>query len=229
MQFTNQLPKLCHLCGLSIERSLGHNLWCHHCLPLFNFHQHRCQQCGLTFEGSASICGECLKTPPPWNKMVCLGDYQHPLSHFIKRIKNNKQPSMVKPLTQMLSKKIDHPSPILISVPMLFHHEFLRGFNLSEMMANDIANQFSGSKCAHHIFRKHRHTRVQKDLNREERLHNVRRAFSLKRSPSLKHVAIIDDVVTTGATVRHLSELLLEVGVEKIDIYCLCRTPKSSH
>ncbi|MGR5096217.1 ComF family protein [Vibrio maritimus] len=97
------------------------------------------------------------------------------------------------------------------------------------MITTGIANQFSGSECAHHIFRKHRHTRVQKDLNREERLHNVLRAFSLKRSPSLKHVAIIDDVVTTGATVRHLSELLLEVGVEKIDIYCLCRTPKSSH
>ncbi|BBM65943.1 hypothetical protein VYA_01280 [Vibrio alfacsensis] len=50
-------------------------------------------------------------------------------------------------------------------------------------------------------------------------------AFALKGKVRDSHVAIVDDVVTTGSTVRQLCDLLLEVGVESIDIYCICRTP----
>ncbi|WP_237483301.1 ComF family protein [Vibrio hippocampi] len=125
-------------------------------------------------------------------------------------------------LHQAIPQSCNH----LITVPMLWHKQLWRGFNLSETMAYQLQALEPSIAIHTKTFRKHRHTPAQKSLNRQARLLNVRNAFSLYQPPQVTEVAIIDDVVTTGATVRHLSELLLEVGVKKIDIYCLCRTPK---
>jgi ComF family protein len=177
-------------------------------------------------DNTAVVCGTCLTTPPPWQTLTCLGDYRTPLSSFIQRIKRHKEPWLLPPLSKLLAERINEPAPILICVPTLLHVELKRGFNLSELIMLQLAQHLPGVKTADRVFHKHRHTATQKSLNRQQRLENVRQAFSLQQMPTSKHVAIIDDVVTTGATVRHLSELLLEVNVEKIDIYCLCRTPK---
>lgn len=226
MRFLSRLPKQCHVCGFTIDRSLGHNLWCEYCQPLFNFERHRCTRCGLTMDNTAEICGACLTTPPPWQTLTCLGDYRPPLSSFIQRIKQHREPWLLPPLSKLLAERISEPAPLLICVPTLLHVELKRGFNLSELIMLQLAQHLPEIKTADSIFRKHRQTATQKSLNRQQRMENVRQAFSLQQRPTSKHVAIIDDVVTTGATVRHLSELLLEVNVEKIDIYCLCRTPK---
>nr|WP_239670725.1 ComF family protein [Vibrio variabilis] len=177
-------------------------------------------------DNTAEICGACLTTPLPWQTLTCLGDYRPPLSSFIQRIKQHKEPWLLPPLSKLLAKRISEPAPLLICVPTQLHVELKRGFNLSELIMLQLAQHLPEVKTADSIFRKHRQTATQKSLNRQQRMENVRQAFSLQQRPTSKHVAIIDDVVTTGATVRHLSELLLEVNVEKIDIYCLCRTPK---
>ncbi|MFS1416728.1 ComF family protein [Vibrio sp. 10N.286.49.B1] len=171
------------------------------------------------------LCGQCLKSPPPWHTMQCVGDYRYPLSLFIQKIKQQRQFWLLPPFIKMLQQHVPKPAPVLISVPMVWYQELWRGFNLSEMMAQQLSAACPDSQVQQQVFKKHLNTPKQKSLDRKSRQKNVRRAFSLQQAPHAKHVAIIDDVVTTGATVKHLSELLLEVGVEKIDIYCLCRTP----
>lgn len=66
---------------------------------------------------------------------------------------------------------------------------------------------------------------AQRGNTKTSREQNLKGAFILNKQPHSSHVAIVDDVVTTGSTVRQLCHLLLEVGVESIDIYCICRTP----
>lgn len=222
------IASLCHICGLPIEQPMGHNLWCHHCEPLLKQSAPRCARCGLEMLTSAVTCGHCLLSPPPWQRLYCLGDYRYPLSSFIRQIKQHKRVWLLAPLAQMLSQAVEQPAQSLVTVPMLHHRELWRGFNLSELLAHQLSQHLPVERTYTKVFRKHRNTPTQKNLCREARLNNVRRAFSLRTAPDINHVAIIDDVVTTGATACHLSELLLDVGVEKIDIYCLCRTPKPS-
>lgn len=222
------IPSLCHLCGLTIDSTMSHQLWCQHCQDQMTFQVKRCRCCGLQTETQTVTCGQCLKSPPPWQQMYCLADYRYPLSTLIQQIKRQKRYWLLPPLARMLCGLIPHPAPMIVTVPMNWHQYLLRGFNLSEVIAHEIAKSTPQTQLMSNIFHKHSRAPRQKTLDKAARLRNVRHAFSLNQRPKAHHIAIIDDVVTTGATVRHLSELLRGVGVEKIDIYCLCRTPNDS-
>ncbi|HAS6252855.1 TPA: ComF family protein [Vibrio vulnificus] len=112
---------------------------------------------------------------------------------------------------------------------MHWRRQWLRGFNQSDVLAAQLARRLNRPFLAH-AFTRLLHTPPQQGLNKQQRQRNLAGAFRLNRSalPHAipKHVAIVDDVVTTGSTVRQLCQLLLAVGVESIDIYCLCRTPE---
>ncbi len=79
---------------------------------------------------------------------------------------------------------------------------------------------------SHKLFSRIKATKQQQGLDKDQRKQNLHQAFKLNHRPKIKHVAIVDDVVTTGSTVQQLSQLLLEAGVETVDIYCICRTPE---
>jgi len=107
-------------------------------------------------------------------------------------------------------------------VPLHWRRFLKRGFNQSERLAFYLTRQKSFSYYS--LFKRCKHTQAQQQLPRTKRLSNLNQAFLLKQKPQSKHIAIIDDVVTTGATLSPLCEILLDSGVKSIDIYCLCRT-----
>lgn len=168
-------------------------------------------------------CGQCLIHPPLWNRLFCIGDYTFPLSHYIHQIKHQRQFWKIPPITELLVERIPYPAPLLTYVPLHWRRQSRRGFNQSEQIARTIAKHTTSEVQG--LFQRLEHTRPQQGLSRSERHDNLKHAFKLIQHPEHKHVAIVDDVVTTGTTVEELCELLLEVGVEYIDIYCLSRTP----
>ncbi|OMO38426.1 amidophosphoribosyltransferase [Vibrio sp. 10N.261.46.E8] len=133
-------------------------------------------------------------------------------------------------LSKLLASRIEHPAPLITSVPLHWRRYIHRGFNQSQLLANYTAQELGVKNEV--LFRRVRSTTSQQGLNKSARLHNLKNAFALRKQdvqgmvPS--HVAIIDDVVTTGSTVYQLCQLLLEVDVKRIDIYCICRTPEPS-
>ncbi|EGQ8023022.1 ComF family protein [Vibrio vulnificus] len=221
------LPRLCHLCGLPMNHD-HHPLWCRHCLTLFDA-EPRCQRCGLPTLTVIPQCGQCLKSPPPWQRLYCLTPYRFPASHYVNQIKHQRKFWYCASLAPLLIQRIDHPAPLLLSVPMHWRRQWQRGFNQSDVLAAQLARRLNRPFLAH-AFTRLLHTPPQQGLNKQQRQRNLAGAFRLNRSalPHVipKHVAIVDDVVTTGCTVRQLCQLLLAVGVESIDIYCLCRTPE---
>jgi ComF family protein len=134
-------------------------------------------------------------------------------------------PRLVDLLTPTLEEKPD----IITSVPLHWRRQWRRGFNQSDLMAKQIAAQLN-VRYFPTLFKRIRSTPYQRGLNIQQRQKNVRHAFSLKNEiyTKVNHVAICDDVVTTGSTVNQLCKLLLDVGVKRIDIYCLCRTSSDS-
>ncbi|EHU9459440.1 ComF family protein [Vibrio vulnificus] len=221
------LPRLCPLCGLAMHNE-PHSFWCQHCVRLFDA-EPRCQRCGLPTLTVVPQCGQCLRSPPPWQRLYSLTPYRFPASHYVNQIKHQRKFWYGAHLAALLALRIDTPAPLLLSVPMHWRRQWRRGFNQSDVLAAQLARKLNRPFLAH-AFTRLLHTPPQQGLNKRQRQHNLAGAFRLNQAalphPLPKHVAIVDDVVTTGSTVRQLSQLLLAVGVESIDIYCLCRTPE---
>ncbi|OBS94374.1 competence protein ComF [Vibrio tasmaniensis] len=133
-------------------------------------------------------------------------------------------------LSKLLASRIDHPAPLIASVPLHWTRYIQRSFNQSQLLANYTAQELGVNSDV--LFRRNRATLSQQGLTKSIRSSNLNGAFTLLHrdfeATDYPHIAIIDDVVTTGSTVYQLCQLLLEVGVKRIDIYCICRTPEPS-
>ncbi|MCK6263306.1 ComF family protein [Vibrio sp. ZSDE26] len=173
-------------------------------------------------------CGECLRRPPLWSRLYCVGDYQPPLSHYIHQFKYQKQFWLAKPLIAQLNQNIDKKPELITYVPLHWKRYLHRGFNQSELLATQLSRTLK-VPISNTLFTRTKSTPQQNGLNKQLRQQNLRKAFRLNHPLKQKHIAIIDDVVTTGSTTHHLCKLLLEAGVEKIDIYCICRTPETDN
>jgi len=187
----------------------------------------RCQRCGLTTIQPVEECGQCLSDPPLWQRIYCVGDYHFPLSTSIHQLKHQRQFWQAAPLAQRLAAQVNDPAPVITCVPLHWKRRLIRGFNQSELIAQQVAIELN-SDYQPLLFSRKRNTKTQQSLTKSQRQRNLANAFNLNHTPTTPHIAIVDDVVTTGSTVQHLCQLLLEVGVERIDIYCICRTPQAN-
>ncbi|PKF77353.1 amidophosphoribosyltransferase [Vibrio sp. vnigr-6D03] len=215
----------CPSCGLNIEESTPKTRWCDACLEDLR-EKNRCLQCGLPTLNTVEQCGQCLSVPPPWRRLYCVGDYQPPLSNYIHSFKHQHQFWLSGDLTYLLTEQISQPAEIITSVPLHWRRQLWRGYNQSDYLAKSLCQHLGVTeRFDNQIFRRIKPTRAQQGLDRKARLLNLKNAFTLDSSRVAKHMAIVDDVVTTGSTIRQLCQLLLDVGVERVDIYCVCRTP----
>ncbi|WP_342752146.1 ComF family protein [Vibrio sp. JC009] len=158
-----------------------------------------------------------------------MGDYQTPLSGYVSQLKYHHKYRFAYDLSYLLSLNIDHPAPVVIPVPLHWKRYIRRGYNQSWILAHYLCEHLGQqSQLNRKVFRRIKSTPPQQSLSLQARQSNLSGAFQLLNHPGVEHVAIVDDVVTTGSTARHLCQLLLDIGVKKIDIYCICRTPEPS-
>ncbi len=213
----------CTLCKLPLSRQDTHGI-CHAC-QIWYQQEPRCQRCGLRTLYFVEQCGHCLSKPPRWHRLYCVGDYHFPLSNTVHQLKHHRQFWQAKPLAQMLVKRIPVPAPVITSVPLHWRRQLVRGFNQSALIAKYAATALD-VHYEEKLFSRVKHTKTQQNLTKKQRITNLTKAYEMNFSPNTEHIAIVDDVVTTGSTVNHLCQLLLEVGIKRIDIYCICRTPE---
>ncbi len=86
-----------------------------------------------------------------------------------------------------------------------------------------------GVRCDERLLLRTRETPAQQQLDAKARQRNLRLAFTVKGKLTGKHVAIVDDVLTTGATAQAVAEVLRKAGARRVDVYCLARTPKPGY
>ena len=228
-----KIPTDCHLCGCQIDAAQSKAAIictdCHQRLPVtFN----ACNTCGLplhltTNNDETTVCGECLKNSPPYNRTISAFHYEAPISEFITQLKFSSQFQLLPLLCDYLIEKLSdfygsHELPSAI-IPVPLHSKKLleRGFNQSQLIADRIAKTLD-SKIITKGIKKTKMTNAQSGLDAVERKGNVKNAFRIKCQLP-EHIAIIDDVVTTGMTVAELSNQARLSGAKKIDIWCLAR------
>ncbi|WP_323752438.1 ComF family protein [Marinobacter sp.] len=190
-----------------------------------------CDTCALplAFAGPVRLCGECLAHPPPFTRSLIPWRYQFPVDSMIGRYKYHGQRKFARPLLADFSDYLeqtltDSERPeLLVPAPMHWLRRWQRGFNQSQDIAEYVGARLKipvGSKTV----RRRRQVHAQRGLNRTERLTNLNKVFEVC-TPMPERVAIIDDVVTTGATSRALARALTEAGARDIQIWALARTP----
>ncbi|MDX1676334.1 ComF family protein [Arsukibacterium sp.] len=169
-----------------------------------------------------------------FDRLLCLALYQQPYQHWISRWKYATDLAAGELLLQQMCLLLTHcsnnmPLPqALTYVPLHWRKHQQRGFNQAQLLAEALGQQLQIPVLA--LFNKSA-SLSQRGLNRRQRLSNLQQSFSLTpQAADLPcHVAVIDDVITTGATANALARLLRRAGVTTISIWTLAVTPAADY
>ncbi|MEQ1602694.1 MAG: ComF family protein [Methylophilaceae bacterium] len=215
-------PQTCILCAASDGGELAICTDCLHDLP---WHKaERCPQCGLT-STHHQICGACLKNPPAFDATHALFRYAFPVDAMLKRYKYQHQLVMAEALgTLMAQALMNQPQPDLI-IPMPLHSQRLqqRGFNQSLEISRVIAKQLH-IKLDYQSCVRTRFSAPQASLPFKERISNMRGAFACEQRFDGLHIALVDDVMTTGASLNELAKTLKQAGAGQVESWVVART-----
>ena len=233
----------CQLCDEALSDKAFFCNGCDQDLPRI---QTKCSVCCLPLNmahsgapGPRLVCGECLTSPPSFTMTICPFRYEFPISELIRHIKYSKQRYWIKTLCQhfkqayLQTSQNDSPAKpdLLIPIPIHKSKRKERGYNQAELIASTLSKG-TGIAISKSTLIKTKATETQAQLNKQERMKNLSGSFSISKKESKqgvlvgKHVALIDDVMTTKATCELASKLLLEHGAKRVDVWCLARTPK---
>lgn len=193
-----------------------------------------CAVCAVPLPLSGLACGACLKRAPAFARVEAPWRYAFPLDSLITRFKHQARWPLGRLLAGLLSHHLQHafveglPRPdLLLPVPLSAQRLRQRGFNQAEMLANWLGASLQLPVRADWLLRP-QDSPHQQELDAAARKRNLRRAFVLQDAAELRdrHLAVVDDVLTTGATAEAIARLLRKAGAARVDIYCLARTPK---
>lgn len=227
-------PGQCLVC-----RSWSRQRVCQLCLDRYARPALRCTSCGLRLP-AASLggiqyaspqCGRCLQQPPPLDRCIAALDYAFPWDHLLLRYKFQQALHLGGALLQCLEAALDREQAqapdLLLPVPLSAERLRERGYNQSLELARPLARR-RGLNCEAKLVLRLRDTAHQLKLPAEQRAANVRHAFALEPQQAGRlrgaHVALLDDVMTTGATLHELARLLRRAGAARIQAWVLART-----
>ncbi len=205
---------------------------CGDCLGRFAAPVPRCERCALQLPGAAAVCGRCLREPPPWTRAVAACDYGYPWDGLLGALKFEAAIDLAPLLALQLARALEAGTAptvdVLLPVPLAPLRLRERGYNQAQLLAQALACRL-GLRVAIDALQRPVDTPHQVALPREQRAANVRGAFLVDRVAAAplrgRHVAVVDDVMTTGATVGEVTRVLRDAGVASVQAWVVARTP----
>jgi len=189
-------------------------------------------RCALPLAAAAPLCGECLRDPPPFQRCHCVFDYAFPWDRLISRFKFGNEAELATLLSTLLQQALRDQAAqrpdLIVCVPLSRQRLAERGYNQAWEIARLLGREM-GIDARPTLLRRTRDGAHQVDLPLARRRTNLRQAFAVDaaRAASLgdRHVALVDDVMTSGATLREAASALLDAGAARVDAWILARTP----
>lgn len=208
---------------------------CGNCEADLPWLHHGCTACAEPLQDiRETLCLRCQCDLPPVDHCLAPFQYRFPVDQLILVMKEQPRPELLSCLTRWLIQQIrdqQYALPdLLLPVPMHATRQIKRGFNQAGILAHRLG-QTLDIPVRQDLLLKRTATVEQKSLSREQRQHNLAGAFRLERvkllqmKPRPRHIALIDDVVTTGATTAQLARLLKKSGIKRVDVWALAKTP----
>ncbi|MDR5832751.1 ComF family protein [Caballeronia sp. LZ034LL] len=228
------LPGQCALCG-----NLSQSLLCPGCdAQVWNEPRMRCATCALPLtvfqlrrssDDTRCHCGACLDKPPAFNDTLALADYRAPLDTLAVGLKFRGQLAAATAFARHLHGVFEDsglPRPdVLVAVPLSRRRLVERGYNQAWAIARPLGRLMGVQSDAALVVR-NRHTPAQSRLDQETRRRNVAEAFSISRAVRGLHVGVVDDVMTSGATLDALAHTLKRAGARRVTNFVALRTPQ---
>lgn len=220
------LPPHCLLCGAAGAE--GRDL-CADCAGDLPRNTVCCPRCALPLDTAAPLCGECLRREPPFATAWAPFRYAHPLDLLETRLKFGRDLAAGRVLTSLLVERARQRLPALpqamIVVPLHDRRLRERGYNQALELVRPLARTL-GLPLLRDALVRTRDTRAQTGLDAVQRRRNLRGAFVVRDGTVLPpHVAVFDDVMTTGSTLRECARVLQRAGVTRVDVWALARAP----
>ncbi len=188
-------------------------------------------QCGLPFENAAplhgsGLCGLCRRGATEFDWGRSFGAYEGTLRSLIHLLKYDGMEPLARPLAARLAGLLDQAGRVDLLVPVPLHRSRRRsrGFNQSELLAAELS-RLSGRPAKAVVLRRERATESQTGLTHRQRRLNVQGAFAVRRPEAVagQHVALVDDVITTGATAGACARALKQAGAARVVVLALAR------
>jgi len=220
------LARHCVLCG---ARSHTEFHLCEACYRDIETKNSVCRCCALpirALDNESRLCGACIQQMPPYKTVYRFADYAPPLDRIIQQLKFNQKLHYARLLGRLMAKDIrarglDLPDALL---PVPLHSQRLkqRGFNQAVEIARILARSLDLPLDIHSCSRI-RPTPEQSGLAAKQRKTNIKGAFQVRGAIKGKHIAILDDVMTTCSTVDELTRVLKNNGVQRVDVWICAR------
>ena len=201
----------------------------------------RCWSCALhlppgTDATTQPRCGHCLREAPPLSRCIAALDYAFPWDVLLQRFKFSQALDLGPALVGRMDAALDAAEATspdwLLPVPLAPQRLRERGYNQSWELARALARR-RGTASAPAMLVRVRDTAHQLQLAPEARSANVREAFAVDPQSVAalrgRHVVLLDDVMTTGATLHELARTVARAGAARVDAWVLARTPESLH
>ncbi|HVO90933.1 MAG TPA: ComF family protein [Casimicrobiaceae bacterium] len=214
------LPQTCALCA----EPCGHRLVCDACTHALPQLAASCPVCALP-SVSGEPCGACLRRPPPFAATTAAWRYAFPVDRLLHAFKYGGRLALAEPLANGLTEVLSRQALAvdgIIPLPLAAARQRERGFNQANEIARRVARSL-GLPMSDALVRV-RDGVPQAALKWRERARHVRKAFAVRRDVEGARVAIIDDVMTTGATLTSAAAELRKAGAQHVELWVVART-----
>jgi ComF family protein len=171
------------------------------------------------------LCGRCVTRPPAFDKVHSPFLYQEGIRYLITGLKFSARHAHARLLGQLLVEHISRNAMMpdcIIPVPLHQSRYRERGFNQAIEIGRTVSNEL-GIPLELTCCRRRRDTPHQAGLSAKQRRRNIKNAFELVRQPGCRHVAILDDVMTTGSTAHEMASLFKGQGIDRVDVWVCAR------
>lgn len=203
---------------------------CAGCVAALPWNASACWHCAEALpDHAARRCPSCLRNPPPWHGAWCALRFEAQVVRWVHALKYHADLSAARRLALLHARYLQQhrapPPELLIPMPLFPARLRQRGFNQAQLLADTLGHALK-LRAAPAAARRLRDTADQTELSAKERRRNLRGAFDADpQQLAGRHVAIVDDVLTTGASCHALSLALRKAGALRIDVWCVARTP----
>jgi ComF family protein len=223
------LPRHCILCGLG---SGSRNI-CPPCSEELPHVEQPCSGCGLPITSTdSSHCERCINYPFPWDSAITALPYAFPVDQLVRRFKFSRSLAAGQVLAERLTRAVvasgKQLPDAIIPVPLHRSRLVSRTFNQSEILARYAAGALQ-IPLYPTALRRTRKTRAHSGLDAVSRRININAAFTFalpaKKHEELQHAALVDDVLTTGATLAECTGVLKSAGIQRISVWVVARAP----